>query len=74
MGVVKLQTDVRLKVAGKLDKRVWGEKSDLIGVMLDPLSEMLREISERRLKAMRELPQEGRVIEAVVEVEDDGKI
>lgn len=53
VGVVKLQTDVRLKVAGKLSRERWGEKVDYIGAALDPLSELLREISERRQMAMR---------------------
>ena len=63
----KLRVDTRFRIAGKVDRERWGEKVDHIGVMLDPFSEMLREISQRRLAAMREpvaMPAE-RVIEAV---------
>ena len=49
----KVRVETRFRLAGKVDRARWGEKVDHIGVMLDPLSEMLREISERRLAAMR---------------------
>ena len=62
----KLQVETRLRVAGKVDRARWGEKVDHIGVMLDPLSELLREISERKMALLR--GDAARVIEASHEI------
>jgi hypothetical protein len=59
----KLRIGARQWAAGKWDRKRYGESADQIGVLLDPLSEMLREISERKIAALR-APAEGRVIEA----------
>ncbi len=53
VGVAKERIRARQWVAGKWDRGRYGEKVDAIGVNLDPLSELLREISERRQAAMR---------------------
>lgn len=49
----KLMVQERRKSAAVWNRERFGERVDHIGVMLDPLSEMLREISERRLAQMR---------------------
>jgi hypothetical protein len=51
--VAKLRIGARQWVAGKWDRARYGEKVDHIGLVLDPLSEMLREISERKIAALR---------------------
>jgi hypothetical protein len=51
--VDKERIKARQWVAGKWDRNRYGEKVDHIGIVLDPLSEMLREISERRIRLMR---------------------
>ena len=53
VGVARERIKARQWVAGKWDRGRYGEKVDHIGVVLDPLSEMLRGISERRLAAMK---------------------
>lgn len=58
--VAKLRSETRRDFAAKVDRERWGEKVDYIGVALDPLSEMLKEISERKMAALKE----PRVIEA----------
>ena len=62
----KHRTEVRLKLAGKLYRGRYGEQVQH-NVTVDPFTEMLRRVSERRLAQMRELQGGGeRVIEAVV--------
>ena len=74
VAVRKLQVDTAFRLAGKVDRLGWGEKVDHIGIVLDPLSEMLREISERRLAAMRGLTErvtEGEIVApAAAELEE----
>lgn len=50
----KHRTDVRLKLAGKLYRDRYGEQVT-VAHTLDPFSEMLRAVSNRRLAKMREL-------------------
>lgn len=70
VAVAKLRVDTNFRLAGKVDRGRWGEKVDYIGVALDPLSEMLKEISERKMAQLREAPalKEPRVIEASHEI------
>ncbi len=67
VGVAKLQVDTRFKLAGKLYRERYGEvvRQELV---LDPFTEMLRRVSERRLAALRQIQNPGiteRVVEAL---------
>ena len=61
----KLKVDTRFRIAGKLHREVYGEVVRQ-EVVLDPFTEMLRRVSERRLAALRETQRPAeRVVEAL---------
>lgn len=63
----KLRVDTRFRLAGKLDRDRWGESVEH-RVVVDPFAEMLRRVSERNLKQLRDSSAQG-VIEGVVVVD-----
>ena len=59
-----LRVGTRFKLAGKVDREVWGEKVEhTVGV--DPFGEMLRRVSERQLALMRAAQGGERVVSEV---------
>ena len=54
VGVAKLRVDTRQKLAGKLYRDRYGEQVT-VAHTLDPFSEMLRRVSEKRLAALKAL-------------------
>lgn len=62
----KHRTDVRFKLAALLDRDRWGQQVQH-NLTVDPFTEMLRRVSERRLAQMRQeqLPAAERVIESL---------
>jgi hypothetical protein len=65
VGVAKLRVDARQKLAGKLYRERYGEQVQH-NVVVDSFSEMLRRVSERRLKALRVEQTDAKVIEGEV--------
>lgn len=62
----KHRTDVRFKLAALLDRERFGQQVQHL-VTVDPFSEMLRRVSEKRLQTLRLAQQPEKVIEALPE-------
>lgn len=76
VGVAKLQVDTRLKLSGKLYRERYGEQVQH-NVTIDPFSDMLRRVSEKRLASLKQaqLPQQEKdVTPSVVTFEAEDPI
>ena len=62
VAVAKHRTDIRLKLASRLHRERYGEQVQH-NVTIDPFGEMLKRVSDRKLKALRAEQTQGEVIE-----------